>query len=111
MPVRRKINTHPSHVMIYNPALIYHIHHVWEIGKGRYPSTGALGIFMGLHSCDELNVFGFEPTKNGNWDHYWEPPINDDTIDAFRKTGVHSSDTESQIWQQLEREGKLKIYL
>ena len=56
-------------------------------------------------------MFGFGPTKNGNWDHYWEPPINDDKVDAFRKTGVHNSDTESDIWQNLEREGKIKLYL
>ncbi|XP_072013624.1 CMP-N-acetylneuraminate-beta-galactosamide-alpha-2,3-sialyltransferase 2-like [Amphiura filiformis] len=111
MPVKKKINTHKSKVMIYNPALLHHIHTVWQGGKGRYPSTGAMGIFMALHSCDEVNVFGFGPTANGNWDHYWEPPINDEKVDAFRKTGVHNSETESDIWQQLEREGKLKLYL
>ncbi len=59
----------------------------------------------------QVHIVGFGPTKNGNWDHYWEPPINDDKVDAFRRTGVHSGDKESEIWQQLEREGKVKIYL
>lgn len=110
-PVRRKINTHKSKVMVFNPALMYQIHTVWENGKGRYPSTGAIAIFLALHACDEVNVFGFGPTKNGNWDHYWDPPIDDKKVDAFRKTGVHSGDTEKELWQQLEREGKLKLYL
>ena len=67
--------------------------------------------FSSFSFCLQVNVFGFGSTKNGNWDHYWDPPIDDQKVDAFRKTGVHSGDTEKELWQQLEKEGKLKLYL
>lgn len=52
-------------------------------------------------------MFGYGADKQGNWHHYWE---KNKFAGAFKKTGVHSADFESQIIQHLANEGKITLY-
>ena len=51
-----------AQVLLYNPALMYHIYHDWIDRKGRYPSSGSLAIFFALQYCDEVRK-GPKPCK------------------------------------------------
>lgn len=61
-----------------------------------------------LPVCAQVSVFGYGADKQGNWHHYWE---DNRYAGAFRKTGVHSADFETQVIHQLAREGKIRLHL
>ncbi|TRY91514.1 hypothetical protein DNTS_029480 [Danionella cerebrum] len=94
-------------VMVVNPSFFKYIHDQWTERHGRYPSTGMVAIIFALHLCDEVSVFGYGADKQGNWHHYWE---NNRYAGAFRKTGVHNADFETEVIQKLSTEGKIKLY-
>ncbi|XP_033113532.1 CMP-N-acetylneuraminate-beta-galactosamide-alpha-2,3-sialyltransferase 2-like [Anneissia japonica] len=109
-PVKNLIKVNASLVQIYNPALMKQAHEVWNLKHGRYPSTGLLAIMFALHACDEVDVYGYGANKIGNWDHYWQ---NDGGRgnSAFRKTGVHNSDVEKEIYTKLNSEGIITLHM
>ncbi|XP_026011988.1 CMP-N-acetylneuraminate-beta-galactosamide-alpha-2,3-sialyltransferase 1-like isoform X1 [Astatotilapia calliptera] len=41
-------------VMILNPAFMKHVHQVWLLKKGAYPSTGFMALALSLMICDEI---------------------------------------------------------
>ncbi|KAJ3602189.1 hypothetical protein NHX12_029948 [Muraenolepis orangiensis] len=45
--------------------------------------------------------------RQGNWHHYWEENLH---AGAFRKTGVHSAEYETQIIQRLAQEHKITLH-
>lgn len=55
----------------------------------------------------QVSVFGYGADKQGNWHHYWE---ENRYAGAFRKTGVHSADFETEVIHTLNKEGKIKLY-
>lgn len=55
----------------------------------------------------QVSVFGYGADKQGNWHHYWE---NNRYAGAFRKTGVHNADFETEIIHRLSAESKIKLY-
>lgn len=59
-------------------------------------------------SVFKVSVFGYGADKQGNWHHYWE---ENRYAGAFRKTGVHSADFETEVIQQLAKEGKISLHL
>lgn len=61
-----------------------------------------------LPVCSQVSVFGYGADQQGNWHHYWE---ENRYAGAFRKTGVHSADFETQVIHQLAEEGKITLYL
>lgn len=111
-----------------NPAFFKYVHEQWTEHHGRYPSTGMLAIIFALHVCDQVSrgrsssshlseigpnalplqvsVFGYGADQQGNWHHYWE---ENRYAGAFRKTGVHNADFETEVIQQLAKEGKITL--
>ncbi|XP_022094494.1 CMP-N-acetylneuraminate-beta-galactosamide-alpha-2,3-sialyltransferase 2-like [Acanthaster planci] len=107
--VKKSISVSRDKVMIYNPALMHHVHTEWTQKHGRYPSTGHLALFFALQICDEVDLFGYGANKLGNWDHYWKK--DDGTHNSFfKKTGVHDSNFEQSIMENLRKADKIKIY-
>ncbi|XP_068119741.1 CMP-N-acetylneuraminate-beta-galactosamide-alpha-2,3-sialyltransferase 2-like [Hyperolius riggenbachi] len=105
--VKQYIKADKDKVLIFNPTFFKYIHDYWTHHHGRYPSTGMLAVFFALHICDEISVFGFGADKNGNWHHYWE---KNRFPGAFRWTGVHNAEFESELIEALVKEGRLKFY-
>ncbi|KAM4692453.1 CMP-N-acetylneuraminate-beta-galactosamide-alpha-2,3-sialyltransferase 2-like [Rhinophrynus dorsalis] len=105
--VKKFIEADKEKVLIFNPSFFKYIHDNWTDHHGRYPSTGMLAVVFALHICDEISVFGFGADSHGNWHHYWE---RNRFAGAFRWTGVHNADFESQIITKLAEEGRLKFY-
>ncbi|XP_008407369.1 ST3 beta-galactoside alpha-2,3-sialyltransferase 8 [Poecilia reticulata] len=108
MRVRDRVGADRDKVLVVNPVFFKYVHDHWTEHHGRYPSTGMLAIVFALHTCDQVSVFGYGADKMGNWHHYWEEnPYGG----AFRKTGVHNADFETDVIHRLDKEGKIKFYL
>ncbi|XP_059185181.1 ST3 beta-galactoside alpha-2,3-sialyltransferase 8 [Centropristis striata] len=108
MRVKERVEADKDKVLVVNPAFFKYANDRWTEGHGRYPSTGMLAIIFALHTCDQVSVFGYGADQQGNWHHYWE---ENRYAGAFRKTGVHSADFETQIIHQLAKEGKISLHL
>ncbi|KAK2494178.1 hypothetical protein MC885_019085 [Smutsia gigantea] len=101
-----------SHTYVPVPAKIKvkkskYVFDSWLQGHGRYPSTGILSVIFSLHICDEVDLYGFGADSKGNWHHYWE---NNPSAGAFRKTGVHDGDFESNVTATLASINKIRIF-
>ncbi|XP_061840714.1 ST3 beta-galactoside alpha-2,3-sialyltransferase 8 [Nerophis lumbriciformis] len=108
MRVKDRVKADKDKVMVVNPVFFKYVHDRWTERHGRYPSTGMLALIFALHTCDQVSVFGYGADKQGNWHHYWE---ENRYAGAFRKTGVHSADFETQVIEQLAKEGKISLHL
>ncbi|XP_054906313.1 ST3 beta-galactoside alpha-2,3-sialyltransferase 8 [Poeciliopsis prolifica] len=108
MRVKDRVGADKDKVLVVNPVFFKYVHDFWTEHHGRYPSTGMLAIIFALHTCDQVSVFGYGADKEGNWHHYWE---ENRYAGAFRKTGVHSADFETEVIHRLDQEGKIKLYL
>lgn len=108
MRVKERVEADKDKVLVVNPAFFKYANDRWTEGHGRYPSTGMLAIIFALHICDQVSVFGYGADQQGNWHHYWE---ENRYAGAFRKTGVHSADFETQIIRQLAKDGKISLHL
>ncbi|KAL2091334.1 hypothetical protein ACEWY4_013597 [Coilia grayii] len=107
MRVKNLVNADKDKVIVVNPAFFRYTHEQWNEKHGRYPSTGMLAIIFALHLCDEVSVFGYGADERGNWHHYWE---NNKNGGAFRKTGVHNADYETEIIRKLHEAGKIRLH-
>ncbi|XP_069006185.1 ST3 beta-galactoside alpha-2,3-sialyltransferase 8 [Embiotoca jacksoni] len=108
MRVKERVDADKDKVLVVNPVFFKYVHDRWTERHGRYPSTGMLAIIFALHICDQVSVFGYGADQQGNWHHYWE---ENRYAGAFRKTGVHSADFETQVIHQLAKEGKISLHL
>ncbi|XP_058608519.1 CMP-N-acetylneuraminate-beta-galactosamide-alpha-2,3-sialyltransferase 1-like [Onychostoma macrolepis] len=89
------IKANKDKVMILHPEFIRYVYDNWAEGHGRYPSTGFLTLIFALHICDEVNVFGFGATSDGNWHHYF-----DKTLTSY-EIGIHGGKFENETINQL----------
>lgn len=55
----------------------------------------------------QVDLYGFGADSKGNWHHYWE---NNPSAGAFRKTGVHDGDFESNVTATLAAINKIRIF-
>ncbi|KAM9361364.1 ST3 beta-galactoside alpha-2,3-sialyltransferase 8 [Symphorus nematophorus] len=108
MRVKERVEADKDKVLVVNPVFFKYVNDRWTEHHGRYPSTGMLAIIFALHTCDKVSVFGYGADQQGNWHHYWE---ENRYAGAFRKTGVHSADFETQVIHQLAKEGKISLHL
>ncbi|XP_034540650.1 ST3 beta-galactoside alpha-2,3-sialyltransferase 8 isoform X3 [Notolabrus celidotus] len=108
MRVKERVEADKDKVLVVNPVFFKYVNDRWTERHGRYPSTGMLAIVFALHLCDQVSVFGYGADQQGNWHHYWE---ENRYAGAFRKTGVHSADFETQVIHQLAKEGKISLHL
>ncbi|CAL8238234.1 unnamed protein product, partial [Merluccius merluccius] len=107
MRVKERIKADLEKVLVVNPEFFKYCHEHWTEGHGRYPSTGLVALIYALHTCDQLSLFGYGADQNGNWHHYWE---ENPYPGAFRKTGVHNADYETQIIHRLAQEHKITLH-
>ncbi|XP_053309205.1 alpha-N-acetylgalactosaminide alpha-2,6-sialyltransferase 2-like [Spea bombifrons] len=71
------------------------------------PSTGAAMLLAAVHTCDQVNAYGFMTPNYGNFsDHYF---------DTKHKKVVfysnHSFRKEMELWQKLHKAGVIKLYM
>ncbi|KAG7495081.1 CMP-N-acetylneuraminate-beta-galactosamide-alpha-2,3-sialyltransferase 2-like [Solea senegalensis] len=107
MRVKDRVEADKDKVLVVNPVFFKYVYDRWTEHHGRYPSTGMLAIIFALHTCDQVSVFGYGADKLGNWHHYWE---ENRYAGAFRKTGVHNADFETEVIHRLASEGKIILH-
>ncbi|XP_073678006.1 CMP-N-acetylneuraminate-beta-galactosamide-alpha-2,3-sialyltransferase 1 [Garra rufa] len=102
--VRPSVKANRHKVMILHPAFIKYVHEIWLLKRGKYPSTGFLGIIFALHVCDKVSTFGFGADQYGNWYHYFEKT-------SYKvRTGAHSGSFEFDTMMQLYLENKIQVF-
>jgi len=48
-------------IALLHPGFIEYVHHVWNEGKGVWPSTGQLAVMLALQLCrDNVSIYGFD---------------------------------------------------
>ncbi|XP_053093179.1 CMP-N-acetylneuraminate-beta-galactosamide-alpha-2,3-sialyltransferase 1 isoform X1 [Pangasianodon hypophthalmus] len=103
--VKPTIKANKDKVMIINPEFMRYVYESWLKKQGKYPSTGFIMLMLALHICDQVNVFGFGASANGQWYHYFDhwhhPSVN---------AGVHRGGVEYDIILKLEQQQKIKMY-
>uniref|UniRef100_A0A3B4DYX7 ST3 beta-galactoside alpha-2,3-sialyltransferase 1 n=1 Tax=Pygocentrus nattereri TaxID=42514 RepID=A0A3B4DYX7_PYGNA len=92
-------------VMILHPEFMKYVSEIWLKQKGKYPSTGFIMLVFSLHICDQVNVFGFGASKNGNWYHYFDKRYR-----HHLNTGHHKGSAEYNITLTLSLKNKIQMY-
>lgn len=98
------INANKDKVMILHPEFMRYIYVNWTESHGNYPSTGFLTVIFALHICEEVHVFGFGATKDGNWHHYF-----DKTLTSYANES-HAGDFEYKTISRLHWGKNLLMY-
>ncbi|KAI5623458.1 alpha-N-acetylgalactosaminide alpha-2,6-sialyltransferase 2, partial [Silurus asotus] len=71
------------------------------------PSTGAVMLLAALHTCDEVNAYGFMTADYGKYsDHYYDKSFH--PVHFYANHDLHM---EMVLWQQLQTAGLIKIYM
>ncbi|KAL7858669.1 hypothetical protein AOLI_G00187710 [Acnodon oligacanthus] len=103
--VKSTIQADMDKVMILHPEFMRYVHEVWLQKQGKYPSTGFMMLVLSLHICDQVNVFGFGASKDGNWHHYFNKRYH-----HLLNEGVHRGSTEYNITLKLHQKNKIRMY-
>ncbi|CAL8238762.1 unnamed protein product, partial [Lota lota] len=51
--VKSTVKANQGLVKVLHPGFIKYVHEIWLEEKGKYPSTGFLGVVLAMHICDE----------------------------------------------------------
>ncbi|KAM8945661.1 alpha-N-acetylgalactosaminide alpha-2,6-sialyltransferase 1-like [Pelodytes ibericus] len=71
------------------------------------PSTGASMLLTAVHTCDQVNAYGFITPNYANFsDHYF-----DKTYKKVVFYANHSFRNEMTLWQQLHKAGVINLYM
>ncbi|KAF4100046.1 hypothetical protein G5714_018242 [Onychostoma macrolepis] len=104
MYVKPSIKADRNKVMILHPAFMKYVYESWLQSHGKYPSTGFISVIFALYICDEVSVFGFGPTKDGAWHHYFED------FSADSVGGSRDGDFEGRVLSKLHETHRITMY-
>lgn len=108
-------NVTKEQLKIYHPDFVRYLRNRFlrsNILKGKYkniyrPSTGAVMLLAALHSCDQVNAYGFMTPDYGKYsDHYY-----DKTFHSVGFYANHDLRLEMSLWQQLHKAGLINLYM
>ncbi|XP_073699854.1 CMP-N-acetylneuraminate-beta-galactosamide-alpha-2,3-sialyltransferase 1-like [Garra rufa] len=102
--VKPSIKADRNKVMILHPAFMKYVYESWLQSRGEYPSTGFISVIFALHICDEVSVFGFGPTNDAVWDHYFE------NFSSDPNEGPHDKVFEGIVLSQLHQKHRIMLY-
>ncbi|PIK57338.1 putative alpha-N-acetylgalactosaminide alpha-2,6-sialyltransferase 2 [Apostichopus japonicus] len=69
------------------------------------PTTGAIMLLVALHTCDEVNAYGFGGSYTKYSDHYYERKFSKHTFYAN-----HDDRTEQKMWHMLDEQKIISLY-
>ncbi|XP_019620869.1 PREDICTED: alpha-N-acetylgalactosaminide alpha-2,6-sialyltransferase 2-like [Branchiostoma belcheri] len=70
------------------------------------PTTGALTVFIAMHVCDDVTLYGFGYDKRFSLHYYDKKFVNH----TQWKTGSHDVDNERVLWSKLHQENVVTWY-
>ena len=68
--------------------------------------VGAMVVFLALHICDEVTIYGFGYDPRFTV-HYYDPKF---VRLSDVSTGSHDVDNERRLWDKLHQEGVLRLF-
>ncbi|XP_078081857.1 alpha-N-acetylgalactosaminide alpha-2,6-sialyltransferase 2-like isoform X2 [Mustelus asterias] len=107
-------NTGPEKFKMYHPDFIRYVRNrfLWSnilktSGRNMYrPSTGATMLFAAIHSCDEVNAYGFITENYAKYsDHYFDRGYH-----RLVFYSNHDFRLEMKLWKKLHNYGIIKLY-
>ncbi len=70
---------------------------------GGKPSTGLAAVFLCMHYCKTVDLYGFGKDASGRWDHYYTEKLWD-------AGNLHDISREEEFLNRLESEGFVRIH-
>ncbi|XP_071795098.1 alpha-N-acetylgalactosaminide alpha-2,6-sialyltransferase 2-like isoform X2 [Asterias amurensis] len=97
-------------VKLVHPDFERYLKFKWVNSSRKYhevhrPSTGAIMLLLALHTCDEVNVYGFAGSYEKYSEYYYDT--------KFRKHvqyANHDSNAEKELWITLHNMGIINLY-
>ncbi|KAI8521953.1 hypothetical protein Bbelb_017070 [Branchiostoma belcheri] len=102
--VSRKLRNPPNvtshNLRIVHPDFMRYVFVNFLNGTAYRPTTGALTVFLAVHMCDEVDLYGFGFDRRFSLHYY------DDKFKNFTewRTGAHDIDNERYLWQRLDEQ-------
>ncbi|XP_070577899.1 alpha-N-acetylgalactosaminide alpha-2,6-sialyltransferase 2-like [Ptychodera flava] len=93
-----------------HPDFQRYVEFFWILSLQRYdrnnkPTTGSLALMAAIHTCDEVNVYGFGVSYRKYTTHYY-----DKIYTKFTYFLNHDFSRELKLWNQLHDEGIINLY-
>ncbi|XP_022100839.1 alpha-N-acetylgalactosaminide alpha-2,6-sialyltransferase 2-like [Acanthaster planci] len=70
------------------------------------PTTGAIMLLLALHTCDEVNVYGFGGSYSKFSEHYYDKKFQKHVFFAN-----HDNNAENALWRRLHELGIINLYI
>ncbi|XP_071811555.1 CMP-N-acetylneuraminate-beta-galactosamide-alpha-2,3-sialyltransferase 1-like [Apostichopus japonicus] len=74
--------------------------------KSHRPTTGALVVFLAIHMCDEVNIYGFGYDPRFTL-HYYDKKF---VAHTDKSTALHDVDNERELWNKLHEAGVIRLF-
>lgn len=74
--------------------------------KSHRPTTGALVVFLAIHMCDEVNIYGFGYDSRFTL-HYYDKKF---VAHTDKSTALHDVDNERVLWNKLHEAGVIRLF-
>ncbi|XP_072039460.1 alpha-N-acetylgalactosaminide alpha-2,6-sialyltransferase 2-like [Amphiura filiformis] len=102
----------PEDIKIIHPDFCRYIDNSWlrslKLRRVGRATTGAIMIFLALHTCDEVNAYGFMGDPNKFTFHYYDQ--NFTKSNGLTRVFWHDWDKENALWKLLIKEGIFHMY-
>lgn len=109
-PPKFSIPVTPENVKIVHPDFVRYLKWSWVNSTHQHkaihrPTTGAIMLLVALHTCDEVNAYGFGGSYTKYSDHYYEKTFRKHTFYAN-----HDDKVEQKMWHMLREQNIIKLY-
>ncbi|XP_071803169.1 CMP-N-acetylneuraminate-beta-galactosamide-alpha-2,3-sialyltransferase 1-like [Asterias amurensis] len=101
-----KPNVDPTKVKIVHPDFFRYVFAEYLNAISYRPTTGAMTVFLALHLCDEVTIYGFGYDPRFTM-HYYDTSFVKHTDVS---TGSHDVDNERFLWSKLHQEGVIRLF-
>ncbi|XP_022080181.1 alpha-N-acetylgalactosaminide alpha-2,6-sialyltransferase 2-like [Acanthaster planci] len=102
----RKPNIDKRKLKIIHPDFFRYVFTRYLDNKAVRPTTGAIVVFLALHLCDEVDIYGFGYDPRFTL-HYYDRTFQSHTDWG---TALHDVDNERELWRKLHEEGALRLF-
>ncbi|XP_072028655.1 alpha-N-acetylgalactosaminide alpha-2,6-sialyltransferase 1-like [Amphiura filiformis] len=96
----------PGRLKMVHPDFFRYVFTHYLEGKGARPTTGALVVFLAVHLCDEVTIYGFGYDTRFTL-HYYDTKFVSHTN---KSTALHDVDNERELWMKLHEEGVIRLF-
>ncbi|XP_071848842.1 alpha-N-acetylgalactosaminide alpha-2,6-sialyltransferase 2-like isoform X2 [Apostichopus japonicus] len=109
-PPKFNIPVTPDIVKLVHPDFLRYLKWSWVNSTNQHktihrPTTGAIMLLVALHTCDEVNAYGFGGSYTKYSDHYYERKFSKHTFYAN-----HDDRTEQKMWHMLDEQKIISLY-